>query len=465
MTARAFSPRDYQEVLIDHMARRKRCALWVGMGMGKTSSVLEALARLALVEKVFPVLVLAPLRVAKTTWPEEIAKWSDFSHLTISVVAGDKSERRAAVRAKADIYTINYENLPWLVEHFGDYWPFVTVVADESTRLKSFRLRQGGKRAQALAKLAHTKINRFIELTGTPSPNGLIDLWGQMWFLDQGQRLGRTFSAFCQRWFSLSHDGFSLTPLPNAGREIQEKLSDLCLSLDAEDWFDLTAPIVNVIRVDMPQGARRIYNDMEKRMFVELESANGEHSVEAFNAAARTMKCLQLANGAIYTEDNNTKWTEIHDEKIKALESIIEEAAGAPVLVAYHFKSDLERLQRAFSYGRTLDAVPSTVTDWNRGRIRLLFAHPSSAGHGLNLQDGGNTIVFFAHNWNLEEHQQIIERIGPTRQMQAGHKRPVFIHHIIARGTVEELVLKRLETKRDVQELLIEAMKTRNQNG
>lgn len=451
---KVFTPRPYQTLIRDHILDVPRCAIWAGMGLGKTTSTFNALDALALVDDA-PVLVLAPLRVAKSTWPEEAAKWDHLGGINVMPITGTESERRQALRLDAQVYTTNYEQLEWLVEYWGDRWPYRTVVADESTKLKSFRLRQGGKRAQALGKVAHTKIKRFVQLTGTPSPNGLVDLWGQAWFLDAGQRLGRTFSAFSQRWFTKADNGFGLKPLPFAQEQIQDKLRDLCLTIDAKDWFDLKDPIVNNIFVDLPMKARKLYVDMEKQMFMQID----EHDVEAFGAAARTIKCLQIANGAAYVGESNTEWKDLHDAKLEALESIIEEAAGAPVLVAYHFKSDLARLQKAFPKGRQLDADPGTIKAWNAGRIPVLFAHPASAGHGLNLQDGGNILVYFGHWWNLEERMQILERIGPTRQMQAGYDRPVFVHNILARGTVDEMILERIQTKREVQDILLSAMK------
>lgn len=450
----ALTPREYQIIMRDHMLEHPRCAVWASMGTGKTLASLMVLDALFLAGENHPALILAPLRVAKTTWPEEAKKWAEFGHLDIVPIIGGQAERRTALRRDAAVYTCNYDNLVWLVEHFGERWPFRTVIADESTRLKSFRLRKGGKRASAVARVAHTKIKRFIELTGTPSPNGLADLWGQAWMLDAGHRLGRTFTAFKTRWFQKSFDGFGSSPLPFAQEQIQGALADLCLTIDGKDWFDLKEPIINNIYVDLPARARSLYRDMEREMFMQIE----EHGVEAFHAAARTIKCLQLANGAAYIDDKQN-WKEVHNAKIEALESVIAEAAGAPILVAYHFKSDLARLQRAFPQGRILDADPQTIRDWNAGKIPVLFAHPASAGHGLNLQDGGNIITFFGHWWNLEEYQQIIERIGPARQHQAGHDRPVFIHHILARGTVDEIVSARRETKRKVQDLLLEAMK------
>lgn len=456
-----FTPRPYQGLIIDHILETPRCGVWAGMGLGKTVATLTALDLLQLTER-GPALVLAPLRVASSTWPTEAQKWNHLRHLAIVPIVGSAEERRAALRQHADIYTINYENLPWLVDQLKGKWPFSTVVADESTKLKGFRLRQGALRARALATVAHCRVNRFIELTGTPAPNGLADLWGQTWFLDEGKRLGRSYSSFEDRWFQKIRVGedahaTKLRPLPFAQEEIEQRLRDLCLSLDARDWFDISQPIVNTIRVELPKKARALYRDMEREMFISL----GEHGIEAKNAASKTVNCLQLANGAIYTEGSGSAVEEIHDAKLEALGDVIEEAAGMPVLVAYHFQHDLARLQRAFPNGRPLDANPRTIADWNAGRIPVLFAHPASAGHGLNLQDGGNILCFFGHWWNLEEYQQIIERIGPTRQAQAGHDRPVFIHHIVAADTVDELVMERRESKREVQDLLLEAMKRR----
>ncbi len=456
MTRQAFTPRTYQHQLIGHMLDLPRCGGWAGMGMGKTVSTLMSLDMLELVEP-GPALVLAPLRVAASTWPDEAKKWGNLRNVEVSAVIGTPEQRRAALRRPASIYTTNYDNLVWLVEELGERWPFRKVVADESTRLKSFRLRQGGKRAQALARVAHCKVDRFIELTGTPSPNGLQDLWGQAWFLDRGQRLGRTWEAFVQRWFrSIPGDnGFTrIEPMPFAQEQIEDRMRDLCLSLDARDWFDIRQPIENVIRVELPKRARALYEDMEREMFMQLDG----HEIEAFSAAAKTIKCLQIANGAAYTDEAGS-WSEVHDAKLQALEDVIEEAAGMPVLVAYHFKSDLARLLRAFPKGRHLDQDPQTIRDWNAGKIPILFAHPASAGHGLNLQDGGNILVMFGHWWDLEQYQQIVERIGPTRQAQAGHDRPVFIHHIVAADTIDEIVMARRESKREVQDLLLEAMK------
>ena len=450
--SRVFVPHDYQKPIFDHIQEHPRNAVWAPMGGGKTVSTLTALDHLALVDDVFPALVLAPLRVARSTWPDEIAKWEHLKHLRVSTVCGDAIERKVALRQSAEIYTMNYDNLVWLLEHLDGKWPFKTVVSDESTRLKSFRLRQGGKRTAALARVAHAEGSRFIELTGTPSPNGLIDLWGQVWFLDRGERLGRTYSAFEQRWFRKGYDGYSLEPMPHAQAEIQERLRDICLTVEG---LPVDEPIINDIVVQLPPAARKLYLDMEKDMFAEIE----EHGVEAFNAAGRTSKLQQICAGALIHDTESGDWSEVHDAKIDALKSVIEEANGAPVLVAYQFRSDVIRLKRAFPQSRILDSEPKTLREWNAGKIPVLIAHPKSAGHGLNMAEGGNILAMFSTGWSLEEYQQIIERIGPLRQKQAGLNRPVFVHRIIAHKTVDEMIYERLASKRSVQSILLGAMK------
>ncbi len=448
-----FKPHPYQEEAMAHLYKVRRAALWMPMGGGKTVTTLTALDNLSTVEDVFPALVLAPLRVARSTWPEEVKKWPHLSHLRVSVITGTPKQRERALAKEADIYCTNYDNLVWLRKELGEEWPFKTVVADEFTRLKSFRIRQGGSRARALGQVAHTHVSRFIGLTGTPAPNGVKDLWGQIWMLDQGERLGRTFSAFEQRWFRKGYDGYSLVPYDHTQKEVEDKLRDICLTVQG---LQVDEPITSPVYVDLPPMARKVYDEMEKEMFAVLN----EEGVEAANAAVRTQKCLQLANGALYIDEDGN-WETAHDAKLDALESIIEEANGAPVLVAYNFKHDLERLRRRFPKGRVLDADPDTIKQWNEGRISVLFAHPASAGHGLNLADGGNILAFFGVNWNLEEHMQIIERIGPMRQKQAGYDRPVFVYPILARNTVDDLVMDRLSSKKSVQEVLLEALKRR----
>ena len=465
MTPRQFTPRPYQTLALEFMLQNPRNALWASMGMGKTSTTLTYLDWLNMIEPT-KTLVIAPKRVAASTWVDEAEKWQHLDNIKVSPIIGTQDQRIGALKADANVHTINYENLPWLIETMGKDFNYDTIVADESTRLKSYRGRSGGKRAKALSTVAHTKAKRFIELTGTPSPNGLIDLWGQIYFLDAGERLGRSYTAFLDRWFkSISIGGNQFAkryePQEYAQLQIQCALRDICLTLDAKDYFDLGDTLNFTIEVELPSKARELYDKMEKEMFFEIATLGQKHEVEAMNAASRTVKCLQLANGAIYTDSQGSR-QEVHDLKLQALESIVNESGGMPVLVAYHFKSDLERLLKAFPQGKELDDNPQTIRDWNQGKIPVLFAHPASAGHGLNLQDGGNILAFFGHWWNLEEYQQIIERIGATRQKQAGYDRPVFIYHIVAKDTVDEIIMLRRESKREVQDLLLEAMKRKN---
>lgn len=448
-----FNPHPYQLDIVEWIQTHRRCAIFASMGSGKTVSTLTAIDDLSLVENIYPMLIIAPRNVAQTTWPQELAKWTHLQHLTVSVITGTIRMREKALFAKADIYTINYDNLPWLVETLGKNWKFSTVVVDESTRLKGFRLRQGTKRAKALAKVAHTIITRIILLTGTPAPNGLLDLWGQLWFIDMGKRLGNSFSRFTDRWFTTDYSGFNFEPVSSAQADIQAAIRDVCLTIDATKLGDITRPIVNKIYIDLPKPVAIQYKKMESEMFLQLES----EGVEAVNTAVVGIKCSQIASGAIYLEDKT--WQVLHDEKIHALESVREEAAGMPLLIAYRFKSDLTRLRNAFPTGQAMDDNDSTITDWNAGKIPFLFVHPASAGHGLNLQHGSNILVFFSLSWNLEEHLQVIERIGPLRQKQAGYTRPVFIHYMIARDTIDETILERLETKKTIQDTLLAALR------
>jgi len=458
--SRTFTPKDYQKIAIDFMLDTPRCALFAGMGLGKTVSTLNALDTLAMCGFDDPTLALGPLRVARDTWPDEVRKWEHLSHLRVSPIVGNPAERRAALRAKADLYTMNYENLPWLVEHLAESkrpWPFKTVVSDESTRLKGFRLVKGGQRTRALGQVAR-QTERWINLTGTPAANGLKDLWGQFWFIDFGERLGRTYSGFIERWFRTDYNGYSLKPFPHAEQEIYDRISDVTLSIRPEDWFDLEQPIHRPVRVRMPPAATKRYKELETQMFTELACGT---EVEAFNAAALTNKCLQFANGAIYTE--HPKWAPVHQAKLEAMESIIEENGGGPMLVAYEFVSDRERLLSTFK-----DAVdiskPEGMRAFKAGDKSIGIAHPKSMGHGIDgLQDVCNTLVYFGHNWDLELRQQILERIGPVRQMQSGHKRPVWVYSIITDDTLDDVVLERHKGKRNVQDLLLEAMTRKNQ--
>ena len=441
--------------MLDHIVEHPRCAVFAAPGSGKTGVTLKALQGIQMLDE-GPGLIIAPRRVARRTWPLESQKWDNIN-VTVQPVEGDAGQRARRLRRKADFHAINYEQIPWLVEHLGDDWPFRTIIADESTRLKGFRLRQGGQRTAALAKVAwRPDIARFVELTGTPCPNGLKDLWGPLWFLDHGERLGKTWTSFVSRWFKPSWDGYGIEPFEHSQAQIQDRIKDICITIDPRDYMSIDEPIERIIEVELPPKAREIYNDMERAMFIELQHEFGKHEVEAPNAAARTNKCLQIANGAVYHDDQRN-WTELHDAKLDALESIMMETGGMPVLVSYQFVSDLDRLKKRFPQLKTLDDI--SIEQFATGRYPLLAGHPGSMGHGVDgLQDGTNIMVDFSSGWNLEYDQQVIERIGPVRQMQSGFKRPVFRYRLVAVDTVDELVAERRELKCSVQDILLAAM-------
>lgn len=450
-----YTPHPWNQVLIDHMLDAPRGGGWAGMGTGKTGSTLTALQLLQDVVDPRPYLVLAPKRVAGYTWPREAEKWDHIHGDTVPLLgtAGDRLSalRRGLKSSSAARFTINYENIPWLVETMSDLgikWPWPTIVADEATRLKSFRKMQGGKRAQALSKVSWEGVDRFIELTGTPAPNGLADLWGQVWFLDKGKRLGTSYTAYMKRWFQQDYSGFGWTPMSHAADEIMDRLRDICLSVSVP----VEQPLVNKVMVELPPAARTFYTQMARDFFVEYQGTE----IEAAHAAAKSNKLLQIASGAIYDDDKVAR--HLHDAKIEALDSVIAEAGGAPVLVATNFKFEGPMIQRAFKGARVLDSNQD-LDDWNAGKIPVGIAHPASLGHGLDLQHGGNIMVFYSGDWNLEHHDQIIERIGPMRQMQSGYNRPVYLHYLLAENTMDEAVFERRQSKCSVQEALMAGMK------
>jgi hypothetical protein len=462
MTRREYTPRAFAPLAMRHMAEVERCALWAKPGMGKTSITMTFLDHLHnVVGEDAPTLVLAPLRVARDTWANEASKWQHLAGMEVVPVVGDVKQRAAALRREAQVYTTNYDNLVWLREHFtntGKAWPFRTVVADESTKLKSFRLRQGGIRAQALAKVAHKDVRRWVNLTGTPASNGLEDLWGQTWFLDAGQRLGRTFSAFRERWFRPMKTGNSQfhqwRAAEHAADDIHARLSDICLTLDPKDWFDLQDPIVNVVEVNLPPTAKIKYREMERELFTMI----GAHEVEALVAAAKYGKCLQMAAGAVFLEDGVT-WVKLHDEKLDALQELVEATGDDPLLVSYHYTHEFTRLRERFPDALNLSNERDLAAA-QAGQGKVWLGHPASMGHGVDgLQEHCNTVVFFAQDPNLEYHDQILERVGPMRQFQAGKDRPVFLHYLVAKGTIDELEMTRRKTKRSVQDALMDYMK------
>lgn len=469
-----YTPRSYQREIENHILEKNRNLVLAGMGCGKTPATLSAIDSLLLFGEVRNVLILAPKRVAISTWSGEAKKFENLSHLDIAVVVGSPTERKVALARRAQITVCTYDLIEWLISELGDDWFFDMIVCDEVTRLKSLRVSlqtsksgkrfltgQGGVRAKALVKkaLSHTT-KRFVGLTGTPAPNGIQDLWAIMFFVDMGQRLGSSFTAFLDRYFQRvpGGDGYTnVKPLPYAQKQVEEKISDVCFTVEAKDHFDLPPLIENIILVDLPPAARKTYREMEKKLFTEIDG----HEIEAFNAASKTIKCLQIASGAAYTDDEGS-WAEVHDAKLEALESVVEEANGMPILVGYQFKSDLARILKRFKKAQPLGNKPEQIEAWNRGEIQMLVVHPASAGHGLSLQHGSNILVYFSTGWSLETDAQLQERLGPTRQAQSGYNRPVFVHRIVGKDTLEEAVVERLKSKASVQDALMKAMKMRH---
>ncbi len=457
---KSLTPRPIQIPMIDFMRDTKRCAIWAGMGTGKSSATLYVIELLKLLGEIGgePWLILGPMRVARDTWPDEVLKWNQFKNLRIMPLTGTPAQRADKLKSKADIYTISYELAPWLVERYQEKWPFSNIVADESDRLKGFRTRQGGERARSLARIAHTLTDRWINLTGTPSPAGLKDLWGQTWYLDKGERLGRTYSAFTQRWFRQSFNGFNIEPMPHSDEEIHAAVRDICLTIDPEDYYDLREPIVVPVKIKLPEKARKIYKALEKDLFADL-AEHGE--VEVWNQAALTNKCLQLANGAVYTE--YPQWAPIHDEKIEALRQVISESGSAPVLVQYSFQSDVARVKAAFPSAVEL-RTKQGMAAFKSGGSGIGLAHPDSMGHGIDgLQNVCNILVRFGHIWKSGATWQMLERIGPMRQMQLSpdNPKPVWVYNIIAENTLDEEVLESHELNCSVQEALKRATKRR----
>jgi SNF2 family DNA or RNA helicase len=469
-----FTPRNWQHPMIQFMLDHQRGNLFAGMGLGKTSSSLYAFKALRMFGEARRALVLAPKRVAFGTWPNEIPKWQEsFGDMSIAAAIGTQEQRINALYRKADITTINYDNLEWLIDTVGEHWPWDTVFADESTRLKGLRTvtmtskkgneftkGQGSVRAKALSKVAHRKVRRWYNLTGSPAPNGLQDLWGQMWFVDGGQRLGSSFSAFSERYFRSvpNADGYSqLRPLASSDKLIQDKIRDVSLTVDIRDWLDISEPIESIVPIELPSKARRIYDQMEREFFAMI----AENPVEVFGSGGKLQKLMQIANGAVFVNEQR-EWEEVHNEKIEALRSVCEEANGEPVLVRYTHIPDLKRILKAFPRAKFLDNNPQTESDWNKGKIPMLVAHAASAGHGLNLQDGGRILCDFSTDFNLEQDEQIIERIGPTRQLQSGHNRAVYRYRLVAMDTIEQhSALPAVRYKMNVQDALKESLKIR----
>lgn len=434
---------EYQRKAIDFIKTEKRCALFLDLGLGKTVSTLTAIADLIDSFSVSKVLVVSPLRVAKSVWPKEPNQWSHLQDLRVSVVTGNERQRRAALQADADIYSINRENLVWLVELLGKKWPFDCVVIDESSSFKN----PSSKRFRALKRVLPST-EYMVLLTGTPSPNSLLDLWAQCYLVDFGMTLGRTFTGYKQRFFEQDYMGYNFTLRQGCDTAIHNLIRPFTLSMSAEDYLELPKRIDLIEYVDLPNKTMGDYLEFEKELLLELD--DGEE-IEAVNAAALAGKLLQWCCGAVYT-DEARNWSEVHKLKLDVLEELVEHN-DEPMLVAYNFKSDLARIQDRFPDAVVLDKDPETIERWNRGEINMLLAHPAS-GHGLNLQNGGSLIVWFGLNWSLELHQQFNARL-----YRQGQDKPVRIVHIIARGCIDERVIKVLDGKDHTQRKLLDALK------
>lgn len=449
-----FKPHKYQEFAINKIIETPYIGLFLEMGLGKTVSSLTAVD-LLMNDYLEPnkVLVIAPLRVADDTWAREVEKWDHLKHLTISKVLGSADERRKALRRDADIFVINRENVEWLVSEFGSKWPFETVIIDE---LSSFKSHQS-KRFKAL-KRVRPFIKRLIGLTGTPSPNGLIDLWAPMYLLDQGERLGKTITGFRDRYFNpgkrSGHIVYEWEAKNTAEQNVYEAISDITVSMKAEDWLELPELRIIDYRVKMSDASRQQYKRLERDLLLPFVDAD----VVATTAAVLSNKLLQMASGAVYDEEKGIK--HIHDAKLGGLEDIIESANGKPVIVMYYYKHSLERLQQRFKHARVLrkgkDGLQD-IEDWNNNKIDILLLHPKSAGHGLNLQESMcQTVVWFDEIWSLEEYQQANARV-----YRQGQRNNIAVYRMVTSGTMDEDAVRALERKSTGQEELMQAVKAR----
>lgn len=442
-----FVPYPYQEAAIRWVLDRPASGLFLGMGMGKTVVTLTAINELLFDRlEAARVLVIAPLRVARDTWAREAAKWDHLQRLRVSVVLGDARERLAALERPADVYVINRENVPWLCETLFD-WPFDMVVIDELSSFKSVQ----AKRFKALRKV-RGYIRRIVGLTGTPAPNGLIDLWPQIYLLDRGERLGKTVGAYRARYFTPDrangHIVYSYRLLPGADETIQARIADICMSLRKEDYLSLPGQLYETVEITPPPALLKQYRQFEHDRIMEAMDGDGE--IVALNAAALTGKLLQFANGAIYDDNGNPHL--IHNLKLDALEDLIEAANGEPVLVFYAFKHDRDRIMRCIPC-REL-TTSEDIDAWNRREIPVAIAHPASVGHGLNLQEGGHIIIWFGLTWSLELYQQANERLN-----RPGQTHVCRIYHLVLKGTHDERVLAALERKDTSQRALIDALR------
>lgn len=441
-----YKPHSYQEYAIRYIETHPMSALLIDMGLGKTSITLTAIRNLLFDSfEVCNVLVIAPLRVAKNTWTDKIKKWEHLSTLTYSLIIGNENERLSALNEQTDIYIINRENVDWLVNKSGYKFDFDMVVIDE---LSSFKNHQS-KRFKSLMKV-RPLVKRIVGLTGTPSSNGLMDLFAEFKILDMGKRLGYFIGQYRNTYFKPDKMNgpivYSYKPLPNAENAIYEKISDITVSMKANEYLKMPELLTSNYVVELSNSEKNQYDEMKKSLVLEI--TDGE--ITASNAASLSNKLCQLSNGAIYDDEQNI--VEIHDRKLEALEDIIESMNGKPLLIAYWYRHDLERIKSRFSVREI--KTSEDISDWNDGKIPVALIHPASAGHGLNLQNGGSTLVWFGLTWSLELYQQTNARL-----YRQGQKNTVVIQHIITKGTIDEEILKALQKKNKTQADLIDAVR------
>lgn len=439
---------NYQNYAKDFILAHKVSALFLDCGLGKTITTLTAINELMYDSfEISKVLIIAPLRVAQSTWKEEIEKWNHLNLLRYSIAVGDEKERLKALKQNSDIYIINRENVDWLVTKSGIDFNFDMLVIDELSSFKSHT----SKRFKSLLKI-RPYFERVVGLTGTPSSNGLMDLWAEFRVLDLGERLGRYITHYRNEYFLPDKRNgaviFSYKPQPNAEERIYRRLADMTISMKSTEYLKMPELILNELEINLDEEDQMKYKKFKKEMVMTIQ----EKEIDAINAASLSNKLIQLANGSIYDEDK--KFYEVHNKKLDKLEEIIESANGKPVLVAYWFKADKERIEKRFKVREIKTA--DDIKQWNKGMIDLALIHPASAGHGLNLQSGGSTLVWFSLTWSLELYQQTNARL-----YRQGQKDTVVIHHLITKNTIDEDIMKSLKRKDKTQEALMRAVKAR----
>lgn len=436
---------DYQTRAVNFILEKKKVGLLLSLGLGKTVSSLTAITDLYDSFSISKALIIAPLRVANTVWHTEANNWQHTKHLKVNICTGSEKNRIAQLLKPADVYVINRENVDWLVNHYGKKWPFDCVVVDESSSFKN----PSSRRFKALRKVFHM-IDYCWLLTGTPTPNGLLDLWAQICLLDNGHRLGRNMTAYKQRFFESDYMGYKYQPRKGADKIIHRLIDDITLSMEAKDYIEVPDKIDLIEKIQLPPKAMTIYKELEKEFFVTL--GNGI-DIETPSAATLANKLVQVCNGAAYIDDEKNA-IELHKAKLEALADIVDDNPDENILIAYNYKTDLDRIKKRFPHAVVMDKKGEAVDKWNNGQIKMLLAHPASAGHGLNLQKGGSMIVWFGLNWSLELYQQFNGRLH-----RQGQSKPVRIIHLVADGCIDEKIVTAITNKAETQQELIEALK------